>query len=55
MGKWVSIDKQPIGFKGACELELCISDKSEGGDYQCDAICEELYNYSFFFFSQRPS
>lgn len=30
MGKWVSIDKQSIGPKGAFDLELCIRYKSEG-------------------------
>ena len=32
-GKWLAIDKQTIGFKGAHELALCISYKWEGGGY----------------------
>ena len=52
MGRWVTIDKQPIGFKGAHELELCIRDKSEGGDYQYDVIVRNCTSIPFSFFTE---
>ena len=48
-GKWVSIDEQTIGFKGRHGLSLRITYKKEGDGYQCDAVCEEGYTYSFYF------
>ena len=48
-GKWVAIDEQTIGFKGRSGMKLRISYKREGDGFQCDAICDEGYTYSFFF------
>lgn len=48
-GKWVSIDEQTIAFKGAHGLALRITYKREGDGYQCDAVCEDGYTFSFYF------
>ena len=48
-GKWVSIDEQTIAFKGQHGLALRITYKREGGGYQCDAVCEDGYTFSFYF------
>ena len=48
-GKWISIDEQTIGFKGAHGLALRITYKREGDGYQCDAVCEDGYTFSFYF------
>jgi hypothetical protein len=48
-GKFVSINEQTIGFKGKHGLALRISYKREGDGYQCDALCERGYTFSFYF------
>eukprot|EP00984_Skeletonema_dohrnii_P025939 scaffold15185_cov72-Skeletonema_dohrnii-CCMP3373.AAC.1 len=48
-GKWVSIDEQTIGFKGRSGMKLRISYKREGDGFQCDALCEDGYTFSFYF------
>ena len=48
-GKCVSIDEQTIGFKGQHGLALRITYKREGDGYQCDAVCEDGYTFSFCF------
>ena len=48
-GKWLAIDEQTLGFQGRSSLKLRISYKSEGDGFQCDAICDDGYTYSFFF------
>ena len=45
----VAIDEQTIGFKGKHGLALRISYKREGDGYQCDALCEDGYTFSFCF------
>ncbi len=47
--KWVTIDEQTLGFQGASEMKLCISYKREGDGFQCDAVCDGGYTYSFYF------
>ena len=47
--KWLSIDEQTLGFQGRSGIKLCISYKKEGDGFQCDAICDEGYTFSFFF------
>jgi hypothetical protein len=47
--KVVAIDKQTIGSKGQCEMKLFISYKREGDGFQCDALCDDGYTFSFFF------
>jgi hypothetical protein len=53
-GKWVAIDEQPIGFQGASGMKLRISYKREGDGFQCDAICDRGYTYSFWFRHGNP-
>ncbi len=48
-GKFVSVDEQTIGFKGKHGLKLRISYKREGDGFQCDAICDRGYTFSFWF------
>ncbi len=48
-GKWVAIDKQTLGFQGASGMKLRISYKREGGGFQCNAVCNGGYTYSFYF------
>ena len=48
-GKFVAIDEQTIGFQGASGMKLRISYKREGDGFQCDAICDRGYTYSFWF------
>ena len=48
-GKWVAIDEQTIGFQGASGMKLRISYKREGDGFQCDAVCDGGYTYSFYF------
>jgi len=48
-GKCVAIDEQTIGFQGALSMKLRISYKREGDGFQCDALCDRGYTYSFWF------
>jgi hypothetical protein len=48
-GKWVAIDEQTLGFQGASGMKLQISYKREGDGFQCDAICDAGYTFSFWF------
>ena len=48
-GKFVSIDEQTLGFKGKSSLKLRISYKREGDGFQCDALCDRGYTFSFYF------
>jgi hypothetical protein len=48
-GKWVAIDEQTLGFQGASGMKLRISYKREGDGFQCDAICDGGYTFSFWF------
>ena len=53
-GKWVAIDEQTIGFQGASAMKLRISYKREGDGFQCDAVCDRGYTYSFWFRHGNP-
>jgi hypothetical protein len=53
-GKWVAIDEQTIGFQGASSMKLRISYKREGDGFQCDAVCDRGYTYSFWFRCGKP-
>jgi hypothetical protein len=48
-GKWVAINEQTLGFQGTSGMKLRISYKREGDGFQCDAICDGGYTYSFHF------
>lgn len=53
-GKWVAIDEQTIGFQGASSMKLRISHKQEGDGFQCNALCDSGYTYSFWFHHGGP-
>jgi hypothetical protein len=53
-GKWVAIGEQKIGFQGASSMKLRISYKREGDGFQCDALCDSGYTYSFWFRHGAP-
>jgi hypothetical protein len=53
-GKWVAIDEQTIGFQGASSMKLRISYKREGDGFQCNAVCDPGYTYSFWFHHGPP-
>ena len=48
-GEWVSIDEQTLGFKGKHGMKLRISYKREGDGFQCNAVCDDGYTFSFYF------
>ena len=48
-GIFVAIDEQTIGFQGQSGRKLRISYKREGDGFQCDAICDSGYTFSFYF------
>ncbi len=48
-GKFIAIDEQMIGFQGSSGLKVRITYKREGDGFQCNAICNRGYTYSFWF------
>ena len=48
-GKFLAIDEQTIGFQGTSGMKLRISYKREGDGFQCDAVCDRGYTFSFWF------
>ena len=48
-GRWASIDEQTLGFKGKHSMKLRISYKREGDGFQCNAVCDNGYTFSFWF------
>ena len=53
-GIFVAIDEQTIGFQGQSGLKLRISYKQEGDGFQCDAVCDSGYTFSFYFRHGAP-
>ena len=53
-GEWISVDEQTIGFQGRHPDKLRITYKNEGDGFQCDAISDMGYTYSFYFRNQPP-
>lgn len=53
-GKCLSLDEMTIGFKGRHYLVTRIKYKKEGDGFQCDAICEDGYCYTFYFRCDNP-
>ena len=47
--KFVAIDEQTIGFKGASGMKLRISYKRKGDGFQCNAVCDAGYRHLFYF------
>ena len=49
LGHDISGDEQTIGFQGRHADKLRITYKAEGDGFQCDAICDAGYTWTFFF------
>ena len=49
LGHDISGDEQTIGFQGCHADKLRITYKAEGDGFQCDAICDAGYTWTFFF------
>jgi hypothetical protein len=47
--KWLSIDKQMLGFHVWSRIKLHFSYKNKGDGFQCSAICDNSYTFSFYF------
>ena len=45
-------DEQRIGFKDNTIYKLRIAYKKEGDGFQCDALCQDGYTYTFYFRKQ---
>ena len=54
LGMKISVDEQTIGFQGRHPDKLRITYKAEGDGFQCDALCNDGYTYSFFFWNKPP-
>ena len=54
LGKIISVDEQKIGFQGRHGQKLRITYKREGDGFQCDALCDSGYTYSFYFRHDIP-
>ena len=52
LGRDISCDEQTWGFKGKHKDKLRITYKKEGDGFQCDAICDDGYTFTFFFRNQ---
>ena len=49
LGRDISGDEQTIGFQGKHEDKLRITYKDEGDGFQCDAICDSGFTWTFYF------
>ena len=49
MGRDISGDEQTLGFQGRHADKLRITYKAEGDGFQCDALCDSGYTWTFFF------
>ena len=47
LGRDISGDEQTIGFQGKHEDKLQITYKAEGDGFQCDAICDSGFTWTF--------
>ncbi len=45
----MAIDEQTVGFQGQSGMKPRISYKQEGDGFQCDAVCNSGYMFSFYF------
>ena len=43
-----------LGFQGWSRIKLCILYKKEGDGFQCDAVCDDGYTFSFYFHHGDP-
>ena len=53
LGRDISGDEQTIGFQGKHEDKLRIMYKAEGDGFQCDAICDSGFTWTFYFRNQK--
>jgi hypothetical protein len=49
LGRTFSIDEQTIGFQGKHQDKQGITYKKEGDRFQCNALCQDGFTYSFYF------
>jgi hypothetical protein len=49
LGPNASVDEQTVGFQGHHIDKLRITYKNEGDGFQCDALCQDGYTYSFYY------
>ena len=54
LGMHLSLDEMTVGFKGRCALVTRIKYKKEGDGFQCDAICEDGYCFTFWYRCDTP-
>ena len=54
LGIHITCDKQTIGFQGKHKDKKKIAYKREGDGFQCDAVGEDGYTYSFYFRNEPP-
>ena len=52
LGVVFSVDEQTMGFKGNHADKLRITYKKEGDGFQCDALCQDGYTFTFYFRNQ---
>ena len=52
LGRDKSVDEWTIGFQGKQSDKLCITYKAEGNGFQCDALCESGFAWTFYFHNQ---
>jgi hypothetical protein len=52
LGRDIAGDEQTIGFQGNHRDKRRITYKNEGDGFQCDAICEKGYTWTFYFRNQ---
>ena len=53
LGENVLGDKQTIGFQGKHVDKQRITYKAEGDGFQCDALCDSGYTFTFYFRNQN--
>ena len=54
LGKIISVDEQTCGFKGWLASKLRITYKKEGNVFQCDALCDDGYTFTFYLQHDPP-
>ena len=54
IGKIISVDEQTCGFKGWNASKLRITYNKEGNGFQCDALCDDSYTFTFYFRHDPP-
>ena len=52
LGRDILGDEQMIGFQGRHADKLCITYKTEGDGFQCDALADAGFTWTFYFCNQ---